>query len=155
MKLTKTEPVALQGAVTAVLSGIVAVCGLFGWWEPDTKDVSILAGLLSTIIVAGTAFARGRVWPEPHVAQEVLVVERQASDAQEERDAALRAMAEAQEALQANARAQADYWAGKAITEVDRIAEPPAPVSSLVADTAERMRSSGLLSLTTRPRQEA
>jgi hypothetical protein len=147
VKLTKTEPVALQGAVTAILSAVVAVLTAFDWWDPSEEQIGALAGILSALIAAGAAFARGRVWAPDSVADLVASDARELTDAREERDAALGAMAEAQEALQANAKAQADYWAGRTVTEVEvePLVEPPDPVPAF-ANVAEHRaaRSAGL-----------
>lgn len=67
MSLPKTEPVALQGAVTTILTAAVAVLTAFDWWDPTEEQIGALAGILAALIAVGTAFARGRVWPQPHV----------------------------------------------------------------------------------------
>lgn len=57
------EPVAIAGAIQALISAVIALTIAFGWWTPTDVQIAAVMGVYTALVATLTVLARTRVTP--------------------------------------------------------------------------------------------
>ncbi len=58
----KNEPVAVGGAITGLVTAVLAALTAFGVWEPTPDQTAAIFGLLTALVAVVTTLVRHKTW---------------------------------------------------------------------------------------------